>query len=283
MHTRINDYDRIKKAIDYIVTQVNRQPSLDDIAAHLNLSPYHFQRLFRRWAGISPKRFLQIQTLQHAKAMLRESLTILDTSNELGLSSPARLHDHFVTLEAITPGEYKSGGKRLDLTCGIHSTPFGKALIAVTDRGICHLSFIDENPRVAGMQEIRRVWPNAGITHSNMVTAPYIKAIFSRQEDIKTFPLYVQGTNFQVNVWRALLQIPPGYVMTYGQLSRIIGSPGSARAVGTAIAANPIAYLIPCHRVILASGAIGKYRWGSIRKRAILGWESGKMENQPIE
>ena len=280
----LEDYDRIEKAIGYIVGHVNSQPSLDDVAEHLNLSPWHFQRLFRRWAGISPKRFLQIQTLEHAKNMLKQSRSVMETTNALGLGSSSRLHDHFVTLEAVTPGEFKTGGRGLDMYWGIHITPFGRALIAVSDRGISHLSFIDEQTQDSCIQEIAENWPNARLTHASKNTASYVQKIFSRQDITgNTIPLFVQGTNFQVNVWRALLRIPPGCLMTYGQLSEMIGKPGSARAVGTAVATNPVAFLIPCHRVIRASGVIGNYRWGSIRKRAILGWETTGTGNQPIE
>ncbi len=269
----MSDYERIAEAIDYITSHVNEQPSLDDVAEQLNLSPYHFQRLFTRWAGISPKRFLQTLTVNHAKALLKDSMSLMDASNELGLSSTARLHDHFVNLEAITPGEYKSSGEGLKINYGIHETKFGKVFIAVTDRGICQLSFMDNNNDSMFIHELEQCWTTASIKESKKITKPYIDSIFSEEKQ-QLLSLYVKGTNFQINVWKALLNVPYGRLTTYGRLANLIGNPKASRAVGSAVGANPVSLLIPCHRVIRASGVIGEYRWGSTRKRSILSWEA---------
>ena len=270
----MSDYERIAEAIKYIVSHVNEQPSLDDVAKKLNLSPYHFQRLFTRWAGISPKRFLQTLTVKHAKALLKESQSIMKTSNEVGLSSSARLHDHFVTLEAVTPGEYKTQGEGLDINYGVHETPFGSAFVAVTERGICQFSFIDDDNPALLISELEKKWSAATMRESKKLTKPIITSFFSKKNNQQPLSVYVQGTNFQINVWRALLKIPQGKLSTYGQLASSIGKPKASRAVGSAVGANPIAFLIPCHRVIRASGVIGEYRWGSIRKRSMLSWEA---------
>jgi AraC family transcriptional regulator, regulatory protein of adaptative response / methylated-DNA-[protein]-cysteine methyltransferase len=269
----MSDYERIAEAIDYITTHVNEQPSLDDVARHLNLSPHHFQKLFTRWAGVSPKRFLQSLTVSHAKTLLADSMSLMDATNELGLSSPARLHDHFVTLEAMTPGEYKTGGKDLSINYGVHETPFGYAFIAVTDRGVCQLSFLDDKKDTQSIIELEEKWSLATIKESNKITKEIIDSIFS-DKAIDPLSILVKGTNFQINVWKALLKIPYGKLITYGQLANKIGNPKASRAVGSAVGANPIAYLIPCHRVIRSSGVIGEYRWGSIRKRSMLSREA---------
>lgn len=264
---------RIARAIEYISSHVKQQPSLNEIARQLDLSPYHFQRIFTQWAGITPKRFLQAQTVTHAKSLLEKSLSVLDVTQELGLSSSSRLHEHFITLEAVTPGEYRSHGKALDISYGIHETPFGQVLIAVTRHGICYLSFVDNNQAVLEA-DLRKKWQTATIYRSSQDTMPYIDTIFRKPESSRQpLSLYVQGTNFQVQVWKALLRIPPGRVTTYAALARQVGNHKASRAVGNAVGANPVAFLIPCHRVIKSSGAIGKYRWGSQRKRILLGWE----------
>ena len=270
----MSDYNRIAEAIEYIAANTHKQPSLEQIANKLQLSPYHFQRLFSQWAGISPKRFLQTLTVHHAKTLLDKSNSILSVSNELGLSSTARLHDSFISLEAVTPGEYKAKGENITITYGMHDTVFGLALIAITDRGICHLSFIDKRSKNAPAL-INTQWPAARLQQSNKKTKPVIDSLFKQNNTLtKPLSLYVKGTNFQVSVWRALLKIPRGQLCSYGQLAKLLGKPKASRAVGTAIGANPVAFIIPCHRVILASGVIGNYRWGNIRKRAILSWET---------
>lgn len=270
----MSDYERIAQAIDYITSHVNEQPSLDDVAEQLNLSPYHFQRLFTRWAGISPKRFLQTLTVKHAKALLRKSQSIMQTSDELGLSSSARLHDHFVNIEAVTPGEYKTNGETLEIKYGIHETPFGNAFIAVTERGICQFSFMDDNNNAMFIAGLEKKWSAAKIHESKKLTKSISASLFSKDNKQQSLSVYVQGTNFQINVWKALLKIPQGQLTTYGQLANLIGNPKASRAVGSAVGANPVAFLIPCHRVIRASGVIGGYRWGNIRKRSMLSWEA---------
>jgi len=274
----MSDYDRIATAIEYIVDHVDDQPSLDDIAAHLSLSPHHFQRLFSRWAGISPKRFLQTLTVQHAKRLLEESSTVMETTHELGLSSSARLHDHFVILEGITPGEFKSKGNGLKISYGIHDCPFGEVFLAITKRGICHLIFLDQDQRQADINtaifEIQNKFHGANLQEDQNLTKPIVKRIFSNDMEKESLSMIAIGTNFQINVWKALLQIPSGQVSTYGAISKQIGNPKASRAVGSAVGANPISFIIPCHRVIQSTGVIGNYRWGKTRKKAILAWES---------
>ena len=269
----MSDYERIADAIEYITTNVNQQPSLDDVAAHLNLSPYHFQRLFTRWAGVSPKRFLQILTVKYAKALLDDSVPVMDASNEVGLSSSARLHDHFINLEAITPGEYKNSGVGLKINYGVHQTKFGNTFIAVTERGICQLSFMDDNDDSIYVNELQECWSSACISRSKKITKPFIDSVFSINNE-QPISIFVKGTNFQINVWKALLKIPYGNLTTYGRLAKSIGNPNASRAVGTAVGANPVSILIPCHRVIRSTGVIGEYRWGSTRKRSILSLEA---------
>ena len=272
----MSDYDRIATAIEYIVDHVDDQPSLDDIAEHLSLSPHHFQRLFSRWAGISPKRFLQTLTVKHAKKLLEESSTVMEATHELGLSSSARLHDHFVTLEGITPGEFKSKGEGLEISYGVHECPFGEVFLATTKRGICHLIFLDQYQRQTDIDqaiyEIEDKFHGADLQKDQKLTKLLVKKIFSSEKE--NLPLIAAGTNFQINVWKALLEIPSGQVSTYGTIAKLIGNPKASRAVGSAVGANPISFIIPCHRVIQSTGVIGNYRWGPTRKKAILGWES---------
>ena len=263
-------YKRISKAIEYIINNIDEQPSLEDMANQIKLSPYHFQRTFSQWVGISPKRFLELLTVDNAKTLLDESTSILNTSNELGLSSSSRLSEQFISIEAVTPGEYKSGGDNLEIKFGIHPSPFGNMLIAITARGICNISFCNIDIKTA--KNILRVyWPEANLFFSNKETQSIATKIFEQRFNAKKpLSLYVQGTNFQINVWRALLDIQVGEFKSYGDIAKKIDKPKAYRAVGTAVGANPIAYFIPCHRVIQSSGKIGKYRWGSTRKRAIL-------------
>ncbi|MHB1606297.1 MAG: methylated-DNA--[protein]-cysteine S-methyltransferase [Leptospirales bacterium] len=270
----MSDYDRIATAISFIVDRADSQPTLNEIADHLRLSPFHVQRLFCRWAGVSPKKFLQVLTVERAKKLLRESGSLLDISDSLGLSSGSRLYDHFVHLEAVTPGEYRMGGEGLTIAYGVHDTPFGNALIAVTDRGVCHFSFPEIPETEEHLSYLRRRWPHAVVREDRQLTLPVINRMFSAGKQLdRPLSLYVSGTNFQVNVWKALLQIPPGKVACYSQVATAIGCPRSQRAVGAAVGANPVAFLIPCHRVIRQSGVIGGYHWGAIRKQAILAWE----------
>ena len=275
------DFDTIAEAIRFLEANQRRQPNLDQVAEHVGMSKYHFQRLFTRWAGVSPKRFLQFLTLDHAKRLLRESEPVLQTSFEVGLSGPGRLHDLFVNTEAVTPGEYRNGGSTLEIRYGIHPTPFGPALLAATERGICNLSFLSpEDPgRSVALEELEEQWPGAVLLEAPKDTRLLAEHAFPPTTDpppLQPLALFLKGTNFQIQVWQALLAVSPGSLTTYGRLARSLGRPGAARAVGTAVASNPVAFLIPCHRVIRESGHFGEYRWGSARKKAILGWEASR-------
>ncbi len=269
-----SDYAKVAAAIVFIRQKSLEQPSLDEVAAHIGLSPYHFQRLFQRWAGVSPKRFLQYLTSQHARQLLRQSQSLLETSYAVGLSSGGRLHDLFVTIDAVTPGEFKSKGAGLNICWGIHPSPFGECLIGLTTRGICHLQFIDRDHQQA-LLLLKKDWPNACFLQDDASTSATLAQVFSslKRSPTKPLPLLLRGTNFQLRVWQALLKIPGGSVSSYGQVAQLIDSPNSARAVGTAIGQNPIAWLIPCHRVLRGDGSLGGYRWGEERKLAILGQE----------
>ncbi len=271
------DYDRIRIAIAFLVEHTAEQPSLDEVAARVGLSPFHFQRLFSRWAGVTPKRFLQVLTVERAKALLRESTSLLDVADDLGLSSGSRLYDHFVQLEAVTPGEFKSAGLGVNIDYGIHATPFGPAFVAVTPRGICRLAFVGDGGVEEQLAELRRHWRHAQLRESAEATMEVIPALFAGERPDRPLSLWVAGTNFQVNVWRALLRIPPGALVSYNQIARAIHQPSAARAVGTAVGANPVAVLIPCHRVIQQSGALGGYRWGVVRKHALHAWEAARF------
>lgn len=275
----MSDYDRIAEAISFIVSRVDSQPTLQEIAGHLHLSPFHFQRLFCRWAGVTPKRFLQVLTLERAKQLLSESKPLLEVSDALGLSSGSRLYDHFVHLEAVTPGEYKMGGAGLTIEYAVHATPFGKAFIATTPRGICSFAFLESTEIDEPLAVLHKKWPHA-LTHENRQrTLAVIKNMFGEEKKLnRPVSLHVSGTNFQISVWKALLQIPPATVVSYSQVATAIGHPDSARAVGLAVGANPVAFLIPCHRVIQQSGKLGGYHWGETRKQAIHAWESARHE-----
>ncbi|WP_246859701.1 bifunctional transcriptional activator/DNA repair enzyme AdaA [Dickeya oryzae] len=274
-----SDYARIADAITFIANRVNSQPTLDEIAAHVHLSPFHFQRLFSRWAGVTPKRFLQVLTLERAKALLRESRPLLDVADAVGLSSSSRLYDHFVHLEAVTPGEYKQQGAGLIIEYAVHPTPFGNAFIAVTPRGICSLSFLDNNDAGEPLAALHHTWPHAVMHHNPQRTQTVIDTLFAmKTPPDRPISLHVTGTNFQISVWKALLQIPPATVVSYSQVADAIGHHNAARAVGLAVGANPVAFLIPCHRVIQQSGRIGGYHWGETRKHAIHAWESARYE-----
>ena len=276
-----SDYQRIEASIGFIQKRICVQPSLQEVASHIGLSPFHFQRLFRRWAGISPKRFLEYLTVEHAKAQLELTQSILDTSFELGLSSPARLHDQFVAIEGVTPGDYKRGGQGLEIAYGMHECRFGDLFIAQTRRGICRLSFITRNMLDTELETLRKTWKNATIREDNLLTGLTVKGIFPFEAAAsRPRRLLVRGTNFQVNVWTALLRIPEGYAVSYQQLAAYLGIPSATRAVANAVAANPISYLIPCHRVIRNSGETGGYRWGGTRKKILLAWESARTADE---
>jgi AraC family transcriptional regulator of adaptative response/methylated-DNA-[protein]-cysteine methyltransferase len=270
------DYRRIEQAIAYLEEHALEQPSLDEVAEHIGLSSYHFQRLFKSWAGVSPKRFLQYLTIENAKKLLRESTSILDTALDVGLSGPSRLHDLFVSVEAMTPGEFKAQGKDLLISYGFHATPFGECLLAVTPRGICRLAFVDPEARSVVLNELQETWREATLVENQNAGKDAIKTIFDQTRGQAQTPLKIllRGTNFQVKVWEALLRIPEGTVVSYGFLADAVGHPGAHRAVGTAAGHNPVGYLIPCHRVLRANGEIGGYHWGTTCKRAILAREA---------
>jgi len=265
--SRSRDYQRVERAIAFLDAHALRRPSLDETAAHVGLSPYHFQRLFQRWAGTSPKRFLQYTAAEHAKECLRDARTVLDATLDTGLSSTGRLHDLLVSVCAVTPGDVRRLGEGLRIRHGVHDTPFGRARIAVTPRGITSLEFVDG----ATPSDLEEEWPRAELVHDPDATAGWIERIFPRSGPL---PVLLRGTNLQLRVWEALLRIPEGTVVSYGSLAGALGlAPKAARAVAGAVATNPVAYLIPCHRVLRATGAIGGYRWGTARKRAMLGRE----------
>ncbi len=268
-----DDYALIERAIDYVESHARRQPELGEIASAVGLSEYHFQRVFTRWAGISPKRFLQFITKENAKGLLDRSENLLDTTYGVGLSSLGRLHDLFVTTEAVTPGQYKARGAGLTIRYGLHPTPFGECLIGLTDRGICHLGFVQDSEGDA-IDGLVAEWEQARMVEDQRATAPLVKPIFdlSRRAGQPLY-LHLRGTNFQIKVWEALLRIPAGRVTTYGQLAARIGHPTATRAVGTAVGHNPVAVLIPCHRVISSLGEFGNYRYGAARKVALLAHE----------
>jgi len=265
------DYYRVEQAIRYIESNARSQPDLGEVAAALHLSEYHFQRLFTRWAGISPKRFLQFLTKENAKRLLTSSANLLEATYETGLSSPGRLHDLFIKCEAVTPGEYKARGQGMQIIYGYHPTPFGECLLALTKRGICYLAFV-ESGRAACLDELRREWANADLQENQARTKPVVEQIFAPQQG-SSLTLHLRGTNFQLKVWEALLQVPDGSVTSYEDLARQVRGVKAAQAVGNAVAHNPVAYLIPCHRVLRKSGDFGEYRYGTLRKQAILGWE----------
>jgi AraC family transcriptional regulator of adaptative response/methylated-DNA-[protein]-cysteine methyltransferase len=275
------DYQRIEQAINYLGQSFREQPDLSEVARRVHLSEYHFQRLFRRWAGISPKRFLQFLTVEYAKKLLDQSSDLLRVTYDSGLSSPGRLHDLFVNTEAVTPGEFKKRGEGVEITYGVHSSPFGDCLLATTERGICSLSFISTLGRARAIKQLKSKWPKARFRENPRATQPLFNQIFNSTKNGKPrkVNLFLQGTNFQIKVWQALLKIPSGSMLSYEDVATMIGKPGASRAVGNAISQNPIAYVIPCHRVIRKVGAIGDYRWGSARKKAILVWEAAKRNS----
>ena len=268
------DYLRIEQAILYLENHFKNQPNLDEVAANVGLSEFHFQRLFTRWAGVSPKRFLQFVTKESAKELLDKSENLLDTTHQVGLSSLGRLHDLFVNTEAMSPGEYKSKGEGVTIRYGIHLTPFGKCLIGLTERGICRLGFVQGSEGEA-IDNLVNDWTEAKMIEDYRATASLVGPIFDLRFNtrIKPLTLHLRGTNFQLKVWEALLQIPAGSVSTYEGIASRIGNPNALRAVGTAVGHNPIAVLIPCHRVIRKAGEFGKYRYGALRKKALLARE----------
>ena len=274
--TNAHNYHRIASASEYLNANFRDQPALEDIAAHVHLSPYHFQRLFTEWAGVSPKKFLQLLSLEHAKCLLREgSPRLSDAAYRTGLSGTSRLHDLFTNIEAMTPAEYRNGGEGLRIEYSFHLSAFGRLFVAATRKGICQLAFVEDEDQA--LADLRLLFPNALCTCVRAQEHAGLTTIFALNGATpEAIRLHLKGTPFQLKVWQALLRIPTGNLSTYGQLATQIGQPQASRAVGTAIGKNPVAFLIPCHRVIRASGAIGGYRWGPVRKQAIIGWESAQ-------
>jgi len=274
-----DDYGRVERAIRYLETHFREQPDLEDVARATGLSAFHFQRLFSRWAGISPKRFLQFLTAEYARRLLRESSGVLDAAYEAGLSGPGRLHDLIVAVHAATPGEMKARGAGLTIRYGTHPSPFGDCFIAITDKGICALSFLAGRGVGEAIGQLRSDWQEARRIEDAKATGDMTKRVFDSSPKGTATPLhaYVKGTNFQVKVWEALVRIPPGFVVSYEEVAARIGDPKAVRAVGTAVGRNPVAFLIPCHRVIRKTGAFGNYGGGKARKMAILGWEGAKF------
>ena len=275
----ISHYARIERAIRFIEDNRLDQPGLDEIAAGVGMSPFHLQRVFTAWAGVSPKLFLRYVTLDHAREALTDARPVLDAALDVGLSGPGRLHDLSVILEAATPGEIGAGGRGLDIRYGLHDGPFGRFLVAATERGVCRIAFEQEgeNP-VAALAE---AWPNAGLVEDDAHTWRIAGEALARGIDTGASPirLWARGTNFQIKVWEALLRVPAGRLVSYGDIARAVGRPRASRAVGQAVGANPIAVLIPCHRAIRASGRFETgYRWGSARKRALIAWEAARRE-----
>ena len=271
------DYNRIAKAIEYIQSNFRLQPSLEEVAENIHLSPAHFQKIFTDWAGTSPKKFLQFISLEHAKNLLKEEkASIFDTAYETGLSSTSRLHDLFVKIEGMSPAEYKNGGKSLVINYSFSESPFGNILVASTEKGICYMAF--ENDKETALGDLHHKFPNASFFEKQDSLQKNALSIFDKDwTKLNTIKLHLKGTDFQLKVWESLLTIPMGKLSTYGTLAEKIGNPKSSRAVGTAIGSNPVAFLIPCHRVIQATGHLGGYRWGSDRKQMIVGWESSQI------
>jgi AraC family transcriptional regulator of adaptative response/methylated-DNA-[protein]-cysteine methyltransferase len=271
------DYQRVEKAIEFIRQNLSGQPDLARVAAHVGLSPYHFQRLFRRFAGVSPKRFLEFLTVNEAKRLLARSHSVLSAADGLGLSGPARLHDQFVSIEAVTPGDFKRRGLDLQIRYGFGPSPFGEVFLGITPRGICALSFVGPRNRATEMQTLCDAWPAAGCTRDDALVHETLGRVFAPSSaGPAPVPLAVRGTNFQIQVWNALLRIPAGAVSTYSDVARTLGKPRAARPVASAIAANPVGFLIPCHRVIRNDGVLGGYHWGEARKAALIAWEQAR-------
>jgi AraC family transcriptional regulator of adaptative response/methylated-DNA-[protein]-cysteine methyltransferase len=273
----MDDYQRIAKVIRYLDEHQVEQPDLAALATHVGLSPAHFHRLFAAWAGVTPKDFLQCLTLGHARALLHSGASVLEAALASGLSGPGRLHDLCVGLEAASPGEVKSGGAGWKISTGLAESPFGTCVIAEGPRGICHLTFVESEDSAAALAQVRMAWPQARLHRDDGNAGRLVSQIFQRPGGTEPRPAlraFVRGTSFQVRVWRALLQVRPGTLVSYGYLAEALGQPTAARAVGAAIGQNPLAFLIPCHRVIRRTGVIGDYRWGTTRKRAIVAWET---------
>ncbi len=279
MEKQTHDYELVKHTLAFISENWRDQPSLDTLADQAGLSATHLQRLFTRWAGLSPKAFLQAVTLDHARELLRDSASILDASYELGLSGPGRLHDLFVTHEGMSPGIYKAHGRGLNIQYGFHDCPFGRALILITSEGLAGLAFADHGKEKSALADMTARWPEATYVENQQATAAYAKRIFESERWKPDQPLKIVfiGSDFEIRVWETILRIPFGKASTYSDIASHIGKPKAARAVGSAVGKNPISFVVPCHRVLEKSGGLGGYHWGLTRKRAILGWEAGAM------
>lgn len=275
----LDDYQRIERAIEFLAQNFRSQPQLDEVAASVHLSKYHFLRLFKRWAGVTPTQFLHYLTVEYAKERLAANQSVFATTFDAGLSSPSRLHDLFVTFEAMTPGERKRLGAGLEIAYGFHPTPFGECLLATTPRGICALRFVAPAVREQTLAQLRAEWPSAQFARCPAAGEPLVRRLFRRAhgEETPPFHLLLKGTNFQIQVWQALLAIPFGALASYQAVAAHVAAPTAARAVGRVIAQNPIAYLIPCHRVITKVGAAHRYRWGTAKKQAMIGWEASRL------
>jgi len=268
------NYDRVADAIDYLSRHFREQPELQDVAAHVHLSPEHFQRIFTEWAGVSPKKFTQFLTIDYLRSRMHEFSSVQDAADASGLSSQSRVYDLFVNIEGVTPDEFRRRGKGLTIRYGFHDTPFGECFIAATERGVCGLSFVSDTTPQVEFGRFEQKWEFAQLEENQGFTKEIAERIFHPDKRPSSkVTLLVQGTNFQLKVWEALLSIPAGSVTTYEHIARSIGHPGAVRAVGTAIGNNPVGFLIPCHRVIRKAGQIGEYHWGATRKRALIGWE----------
>ncbi len=277
--SNLQDYERVRSVLANLTENWRDQPSLEELAKPVGLDGEQLQKLFTRWAGLTPKSFLQALTLDHARAMLKDSASILETSLAVGLSGPSRLHDLFVTHEGMSPGAYKSKGQGVVICYGYHPSPFGLALVMVTDHGLCGLGFSDAGGQAASLQDMIRRWPNAQYTEDQSRTATYAAHIFAPNKWRDDQPLRITfiGSDFEIRVWECLLKIPMGRAVTYGDIAQSIDKPKAARAVGAAVGRNPISFVVPCHRVIGKSGSLTGYHWGLTRKRAILGWEAGQL------
>lgn len=275
----LDDYGTVREVIAHLSGSYRDQPSLEALAQKMRMSPEHLQRLFTRWAGLSPKAFIQALTLNHARTLLDENASILDAALESGLSGPGRLHDLFVTHEGMSPGAYKMRGEGLSIAYGFHPSPFGLALLMVTEFGLCGLAFADPGEEVKVLADMKSRWPHAQYTEDSAKTAPAAAKIFAEPRFRPGEPLRITfiGTDFEIRVWETLLKIPVGKASTYGAIAEHIGSPKAARAVGAAVGKNPLSFVVPCHRVVGSNGALTGYHWGLTRKRAILGWEAGAV------
>jgi AraC family transcriptional regulator, regulatory protein of adaptative response / methylated-DNA-[protein]-cysteine methyltransferase len=278
----VRDYDLIRRAVAFLTRTWTEQPGLDELADHLGLAPTQCQKLFKRWCGLSPKEFVQALTVDHARALLGDSASVLDAAYEVGLSGSGRLHDLFVSHEAMTPGDYKRRGEGLDMAYGFHASPFGEALLIATERGLAGLAFVDEDKqqtRAEVLAEMMGRWPRACFAAAPERTAPFARLIFHPADWSRDRPvrLVLIGTDFEVRVWETLLKIPLGRAISYGDIACHLGRPAAARAVGSAVGRNPISFVVPCHRVLGADGSLTGYHWGLTRKRALIGWEAGRV------